>query len=134
MLDKPGLQLYLVEHYWCDNSFDPSIACVYSDHVPAVEEAVLACQIDFEPDRGETIEISLFETEKGFPTVPYAKVPEFPKAVIFVQGGVVTGCTGNDARLKVVLVDCDNLKEEEDEDEAETKALEGTEDCTHDVY
>jgi len=35
---------------------------------------------------------------------------------------------------KVVLVDRDSLKEEEDPDKAEEEALEGTEDCVHDVF
>jgi len=63
-----------------------------------------------------------------------AEVAKFPKVVIFVEGGVVQGCTSNDSRLKVVLVDRDNLREEADPDKAEEEALEGTEDCIHDVY
>ena len=63
-----------------------------------------------------------------------AEIAKFPKVVIFVEGGVVQGCTSNDPRLKIVLVDRDSLKEEEDPDKAEEEALEGTEDCVHDVF
>jgi hypothetical protein len=63
-----------------------------------------------------------------------AAIDKLPKVVIFVEGGVVTGCTSNDARLRVIMVDRDNLAEDVDKDAAEAEALVGAEDCTHDVY
>lgn len=78
-------------------------------------------------------ELTLKQAEK-FRELCEAEIAKFPKVVIFVSGGVVTGCTSNDPRLKVVLVDRDNLEEEEDPDKAEQEAQEGTEDCVHDVY
>jgi len=56
------------------------------------------------------------------------------KIVIFVEGGNVQGCMSNDPRLKVVMIDRDNLAEEKDPDAAEAELLEGTDDCTHAVY
>jgi hypothetical protein len=63
-----------------------------------------------------------------------ALIAKTPKVVIFVEGGVVQGCTSNDKRLLVTVIDRDNLREEEDKAKAEEAASAGTEDCVHDVY
>ena len=61
-------------------------------------------------------------------------IAKFPKVVIFVEGGVVQACTSNDERLRVVLVNRDNLEEEADPAQAEAEVKKGTEDCVHDVF
>jgi hypothetical protein len=63
-----------------------------------------------------------------------AVIDKFPKVVIYVEGGVVTGCTSNDERLRVFIVDRDDIKEEDDPPTAEEEATTGAEDCTFDVY
>ena len=63
-----------------------------------------------------------------------AVIDKFPKVVIFVEGGVVQGCTSNNKRLRVFVVDRDNIEEDGDKEKAEAEAKEGTEDCIHDVY
>ena len=79
---------------------------------------------------GETVD--LCETEKLRKLLD-AEVAKLPKIVIFVEGGCVQNCTSNDPRLQVVLIDRDNFREQEAPDQAEEGALEGTEDCIHDV-
>lgn len=54
------------------------------------------------------------------------------KVIIFVEGGVVQGCTSNDPNLVVVLVDRDSL--EESEDETEDEIVGEHPDCEHDVF
>lgn len=61
------------------------------------------------------------------------EIETFPQVVVFVEGGVITGCTSNDARLRVVVVDWDDIKQSEYPDKAEQEALEGTADCVHEV-
>ena len=80
---------------------------------------------------GETVDLR--ETEK-LRKLFDVEVGKFPKVVIFVEGGVVQTCTGNDPRLQVYVVDRDNIEGEADPKQAEGDALEGTEDCTNDVY
>ena len=79
---------------------------------------------------GETLDLR--EVEKLRKLLD-AEVAKFPKIVIFVEGGCVQACSSNDPRLQVVLIDRDNFREEEAPDQAEEDALEGTEDCIHDV-
>jgi hypothetical protein len=79
---------------------------------------------------GETVDLR--ETEK-LRKLFDVEVGKFPKVVLFVEGGCVQNCTSNDPRLQVVLIDRDNFREEEAPDQAEAEALEGTEDCIHDV-
>jgi len=67
-------------------------------------------------------------------TVMEALIAKSPKVVIFVEGGVVQGCTSNDKSLLVTVIDRDNFEEEENKEEAEAEAFTGTEDCVHDVY
>jgi hypothetical protein len=80
---------------------------------------------------GETLDLREIAKMR---TLLDAEVAKFPKIVIYVEGGVVQSCTSNDPRLQVVLIDRDNLREEEDAEQAESEALEGTEDCTHEVF
>lgn len=57
------------------------------------------------------------------------------KVIIFVEGGVVQGCTSNDPNLEVIIVDRDDLEaENEDAEEAEDAITEEHPDCTHEVY
>jgi hypothetical protein len=63
-----------------------------------------------------------------------AEVDKFPMVVIEVEGGVVNTVMSNDPRVRVKLVDYDNIREEEDRDAAEEEAREGTEGCTHEVF
>lgn len=67
-------------------------------------------------------------------TAMEALIAKFPKVVIFVEGGVVQGCTSSEKNLLVVVVDRDNFREEEDKAKAEKAASAGAEDCVHDVY
>ena len=63
-----------------------------------------------------------------------ALIAKCPKVVIFVEGGVVQGCTSNEKNLLVTVIDRDNFEEEENKEEAEAEASAGTEDCVHDVF
>lgn len=63
-----------------------------------------------------------------------ALIANSTKVVIFVEGGVVQGCTSNNKNLLVTVIDRDNLREEVDRAKAEEAAAAGTEDCVHDVY
>jgi hypothetical protein len=63
-----------------------------------------------------------------------AVIAKSPKVVIFVEGGVVQGCTSNEKNLLVTVIDRDNFEEEENKEEAEAEASAGTEDCVHDVF
>jgi hypothetical protein len=56
------------------------------------------------------------------------------KVLIFVEGGVVQGCTSNDKNLEVIIVDRDNLESEEDPEEVENDITEEHPECVHDVY
>jgi hypothetical protein len=67
-------------------------------------------------------------------TAMEALIAKTPKVVIFVEGGVVQGCTSNEKNMLVTVIDCDNLREEVDRAKAEEAASAGTEDCVHDVY
>ena len=67
-------------------------------------------------------------------TAMEAFIAKSPKVVIFVEGGVVQGCTSSEKNLLVTVVDRDNFEEEENREEAEVEASAGTEDCVHDVY
>ena len=62
-----------------------------------------------------------------------AEIDKFPKVVIHLSGGVVQGCTSNDKRLRVFVVDDDNLEQEADPEQAEADARRGSEDCVFDV-
>lgn len=63
-----------------------------------------------------------------------ALIAKSPKVVIFVEGGVVQGCTSNHKHLLVTVIDRDNFREEVDRAKAEEAASAGTEDCVHDVF
>ncbi len=67
-------------------------------------------------------------------TAMEALIAKSTKVTIFVEGGVVQGCTSNDKRLLVTVIDRDNFREELDRAKAEEAASAGTEDCVHDVY
>lgn len=67
-------------------------------------------------------------------TAMEAIIAKSAKVVIFVEGGVVQGCTSNQKNLLVIVVDRDKFEEEENEEKAEQAASAGTEDCVHDVY
>jgi hypothetical protein len=67
-------------------------------------------------------------------TAMEAVIAKSTKVVIFVEGGVVQGCTSNDKHLMVVVVDRDSFEDEEDKGKAEDEASAGTEDCVHDVF
>jgi hypothetical protein len=67
-------------------------------------------------------------------TAMEALIAKTPKVVIFVEGGVVQGCTSNDKNLLVTVIDRDNFEEDEDKAKAEEAASAGTEDCVHDVF
>jgi hypothetical protein len=67
-------------------------------------------------------------------TAMEALIAKSPKVVIFVEGGVVQGCTSNHKHLLVVVIDRDNFEEQGNPEQAEQVASEGTEDCVHDVY
>lgn len=49
-------KIYTVVHDW-SNDGEPSVYVVQANQRPSVEEVVKACDIDFEPEKGETIEI-----------------------------------------------------------------------------
>lgn len=61
-----------------------------------------------------------------------ALIVKSTKVVVFVEGGVVQGCTSNDKHLLVIVIDRDNI--EGDKAKAEEAASEDTEDCVHDVF
>lgn len=63
-----------------------------------------------------------------------AEVNAFPSIVVYIEGGVLTGVTSTDERTRVLVIDRDNLKEEEDPDQAEEDALGEFPTCPHDVY
>jgi hypothetical protein len=67
-------------------------------------------------------------------TAMEALIAKCPKVVIFVEGGVVQGCTSSEKNLLVTVIDRDNFREEVDRAKAEESASAGTEDCVHDVY
>lgn len=58
------------------------------------------------------------------------EVGKFPKVIVYAEGGVVTGCTSNDPRLQVAVVDLDDTDGKEESEEV----MEGFEDCIHNVY
>ena len=60
-------------------------------------------------------------------------VAKFPKVVIYVEGGCVQSVMSNDPRVRVVLIDQDNIKQAEDPAKAEEEAREGTEECIHEI-
>ena len=66
-------------------------------------------------------------------TAMEALIAKSTKVVIFVEGGVVQGCTSN-KNLLVIVVDRDNLENEQNKAQAEEVASAGTADCVHDVY
>ena len=78
-------------------------------------------------------ELSLKQTGR-LRTAIEALIATSTKVVIFVEGGVVQGCTSNDKHLLVIVVDRDNLADEEKKAKAEEAASEGTDDCVHDVF
>ena len=67
-------------------------------------------------------------------TAMEAFIAKSTKVVIFVEGGVVQGCTSNDQNLLVIVVDRDNFEDEGNKAKAEEDACAGTEDCVHDVF
>ena len=67
-------------------------------------------------------------------TAMEALIAKSTKVVIFVEGGVVQGCTSNNKHLLVIVVDRDNLADEENKAKAEEAASEGSEDCVHEVF
>lgn len=67
-------------------------------------------------------------------TAMEAVIAKSPKVVIFVEGGVVQGCTSSEKNLLVTVIDRDNFREVEDKAKAEEAAAAGTEDCVHDVF
>lgn len=67
-------------------------------------------------------------------TAMEAFIAKSTKVVIFVEGGVVQGCTSNQKNLLVIVVDRDKFEEEENKEKAEQAASAGTEDCVHVVY
>lgn len=66
-------------------------------------------------------------------TAMEALIAKSTKVVIFVEGGVVQGCTSNDKHLMVVVIDRDSFEDEENKTKAEEAASASTEDCVHDV-
>lgn len=77
-------------------------------------------------------ELTVKQAEK-LRTLLDAEIDRFPKVVIHVSGGVVQGCTSNDKRLRVFVVDDDNLEQEADPVQAEADARNGSEDCVFEV-
>ena len=67
-------------------------------------------------------------------TAMEALIAKSTKVVIFVEGGVVQGCTSNDKHLLVIVVDRDNIEGEVNKAKAEEDASAGTDDCVHDVF
>ena len=55
------------------------------------------------------------------------------KVVITVEGGVVQGVMSNDKDLKVHLIDHGNIEQAENPAEALLQALDGIDDCVHEV-
>lgn len=50
--------LYMVNH---SHRFGQNLYLVRSDRLPMIGEVIKACEIDFEPDREETLEIDKVE-------------------------------------------------------------------------
>ncbi len=67
-------------------------------------------------------------------TAMEAFIAKSTKVMIFVEGGVVQGCTSSEKNLLVTVIDRDNFREEEDKAKAKETASAGTEDCVHDVF
>ncbi len=62
----PNFTLYGVYHH---HEYGGSTYLLWADHDPSEEEVILACGIDFEPDRDEWISVdSIGDAE--IPTVP----------------------------------------------------------------
>jgi hypothetical protein len=97
---------------------------------PDVEDDVILC-VWVRKQCGE--ELTVRQAGK-LRTAMEALIAKSTKVVIFVEGGVVQGCTSNEKNLLVTVIDRDNFREEVDRAKAEEAASAGTEDCVHDVY
>lgn len=97
---------------------------------PDVEDEVSLC-VWVRKQCGE--ELTVKQASK-LRTAMEALIAKSPKLVIFVEGGVVQGCTSDFKNLFVTVIDRDNFEEEENKEEAEEAASAGTEDCIYDVY
>ena len=112
------------------NKLAKQLAPAYHTASPAdVEDDVSLC-VWVRKEAGE--ELTLKQAEK-LRTLLDAEIDTFPKVVIHVSGGVVQGCTSNDKRLRVFIVDEDNLEAEDHPEAAEEDAKRGSEDCVFDV-
>jgi hypothetical protein len=106
------------------------LAPAYDSASPADVEDDVSLSVWVRRETGE--ELTLQQAEK-LRTLIDAEIDRFPKVVIHVSGGVVQGCTSNDKRLRVFVVDDDNLEQEADPAQAEADARNGSEDCVFEV-
>lgn len=97
---------------------------------PDVEDDVNLC-VWVRKESG--VELTVKKADK-LRTAMEAFIAKSTKVAIFVEGGVVQGCTSNDKNLLVIVIDRDNIEDEVDKVKAEEAASAGTEDCVHDVY
>ena len=102
------------------------LAPIYHTASPAdVEDDVSLC-LWVRKETGEELTLDQVEALRE---LMEAEIDRFPKVVIYVSGGVVQNCISNDERLRVFIVDEDNLQEEDDPVQAEAEAKKGSEDC-----